>query len=245
MLTIAPPPVARRCRPAARLTFQTARTLRSKTCCHSSSVASQAGLWKQTPALLTTMSRPPSASTAASTARSTSSSTVRSALIPYASTPSPASRPAAALLASSPRPTNATVAPQSASARAKAYPRPRLPPVTRAFFPSSEKAARPRGKVFSAAAVMPHSLAGIAGPGEVSGAGGSGDRGRRAGGVDPVGEQVLRGRVAAAQAGQDVVVGDPVERDVPHPLHRLADRGGELGRPADPVEGPYRVVVPV
>src|ERR1700734_318920 len=63
-LTIDPPPEAAISRPAATLHFHSAVTFRSNTWAHSSSVPGQDSLWRQVPALLTRMSRPPSTSAA-------------------------------------------------------------------------------------------------------------------------------------------------------------------------------------
>ena len=96
--TAAPPPRARRCGRAARMSTAGWTTLRAIVCSQSAAVvSSRAGPPAAPPALATTRSRPPSSRAHSSTAAVSAASSVTSAATPCAPTPSVRSSPADAL----------------------------------------------------------------------------------------------------------------------------------------------------
>ena len=102
-------------------------------------VASASGSQALMPALLTRMSRPPSAAAISATASTQALPSARSKARTAMSSPSARSRPAACSSWASPRAVIQTFAPDSAIARAISKPRPREAPVTMATWPSREK----------------------------------------------------------------------------------------------------------
>src|SRR4051812_11124390 len=111
---------------AARETRTMPSTLTSKTRAHSASSLSSTVPWAPMPALLTTMSMPPSASAAAATASRIDGSSVTSAW-----------KPSSGFSTSGCRSRQATWAPRSRSSVAVARPMPEAPPVTIAVRPAN------------------------------------------------------------------------------------------------------------
>src|SRR5690348_8650681 len=137
MLTIDPPPRARRAGIAACIPSRTPVTFTARSWFQSSSVSSSSGLTWMIPALLTRTSRPPWRSVAvptasAQSARETTSrcrwSTARPSALSFAAVASPSASRTSPVI---------TRAPSSASRRACAAPCPRAPPVISATLPSS------------------------------------------------------------------------------------------------------------
>ncbi len=132
MLTMRP--LRRRIMPrtAARDRRNAAVRLTAMTWSHSSSFIRTKMLSRVMPALLTRMSRPPSAASAAGTSASTAAVSDRLVGSTWARSPSSV---ASAASASARVPDRATAAPCACSARAMAPPSPPVAPVTRAFLP--------------------------------------------------------------------------------------------------------------
>ena len=140
MLTIEPRPLAVIAGSTAAHSSSGARTLTASIQSMSSAVSVWESLRRPTPALLTRMSRPPSASSAAAPSATGPSGEARSAV---STTGSCWSSPARSARASAVRADTATRAPARSSATAQARPMPRLAPVTSAVRPVRSKGSMP------------------------------------------------------------------------------------------------------
>src|SRR6185436_10954136 len=205
------------------------------------------------PALLTTMSRPPKASTVRSTSALTSRATRMSALTPTASIADPTSSSTAAPSMVSLRPQIATLQPSSPSRRAMARPMPLVAPLTSAALPVNPRSISPHfastENVAVIAAIDAHRAAGhepgavghqvrhqvghLLGPAEAAQHVGAGEAGRRRGAVHPALAHLLVDQ-GGEQLGLDVLGADGVNADVV-PGQRIGGRfcDGEQGGVGD------------